>query len=215
MYKSHRDRNQTKSFFAIESLLILAGLLLIFFIAPTQCFGQMGLSGYPLINISEGNNRWGGAMGIGQRKKSGEYWLNMEISIFTEKSTIPPAYQYFPSTQIKTTYTDVTFIFLYHYDLINRGNLGEGVALFWEIGGGLDVESAKTEADFFASVNAERDETAISLIMQSGVGLDINRWVRIRFNPFLKFGGKAVSGFQLSAFVLIGLNQKVKEEVEP
>jgi hypothetical protein len=195
--------------------MILSGMLLIFFIAPKQCIGQMGLSGYPLVNMSEGKNRWGGAMGIGQRKKSGEYWLNMEISVFTEKSTIPPAYQYFPPTHLKTTYTDVTFIFLYHKDLINRGNLGEGVVLFWEIGGGLDVESAKTEADFFASANTERDETATSLIMQSGVGLDINRRVRIRCNPFMKVGGDSVIGFQLSAFVLIGLNQKVKEEVEP
>jgi hypothetical protein len=197
--------------FFLIALILLIGFNFLF---ENNCYSQFGLSGYPLVNLSQGNSRWGGAMGMGQRKKSGEYWLNIEISVLTKKTTISPAYEYFPPTQIKATNTDVAVVFLYHKDVINRGNLGKGVAVFWELGGGLDFESIKTEADFFSDIGSDENETKTSLIMQLGAGLDINRKIRIRCTPFVKMGSDAVTGLQFSAFVLFGLNQQVKEEVE-
>lgn len=213
MLYSYLYANRTNFFVQME--LFVLTLLLILPLAPEKCQGQIGLSGYPLVNLSKGNSYWGGAMGVGQRKKSGEYWLNMEISVFTKKTTIPPPYEYFPAMHLEATHTDVALVFLFHKDAINRGNLGDGIAVFWELGGGLDFESIEAEADFFSGINAADNETRTSLIMQLGLGLDINRKIRIRCNPFIKLGEDSVVGFQLSAFVLIGLNQRVKEEVEP
>jgi len=152
----------------------------------------------------EGKNRLGGAMGIGYKKAVQEWWFNIEI--FTYDKLVPVQDVYVPFNEFtykeEVKYTDVNVILLFHKEITKPKRDIQGRVLFWELGGGIN------------SLQRDQADAKTALALQAGLGMDFNKKIRVRLTPFVKMASETVTGVQISAFILIGLDRPIETQVE-
>jgi len=192
-------------------LIVLLASLLILASPPGRC-GEYGVvySGYPYYYYINGDNYTkrpdlGWTTGIGIWKAEKEIWLNFDIFGYIEEANERIDYYDLPDVQ----HTSITSSLFYHRGILGGMDLTAPIVPFWEIGVGFTLDFWKDRHLW------EKDDQRMRsfLSLQLGIGIDLGRIVRIRFSPYLMAGNEKISGIQVSAFALLNLRRKVKEEI--